>query len=220
MSEEPSRLTTLLNQLTLLSIEQQDRINETYRRHEHNVQQREEAFRDARRELEDNHKDEIAHDRRLLRDAKDRIYAEIQERRRNLLIQIRSTSTGTEEQEFVPKVSRTVQQRTSEAELDSSRDESADLADDIRELEDGRIEIIIETPVLPADATTKPKKLAIGSDVWVLNPLKLARVQKRTHLKARVIGTTPSGQYKLHVWNPILKVNEEHRRIRKNLALR
>ena len=212
MSEKPSRLSVLLNKLTQLSIEQQDRVNTVLRRHQHNVQQREEAFREARRELEDNYHAEVDHDRTVLREAKDRIFHDIQARRSALITEIQ-----TAEQEPSPAVPPEIN-----ASPEVSRDGTADLVDEIRELEDGRIEFVCHNPALPANASTVPTNIPIGTPVWIVNPLKLSGIIERTFLKAEVVGIGRGRKpfYKLKVWNPVHKKYEEHKRIRKNLAVR
>ena len=219
MSENSSRLTTLLNQLTSLSIEEQDRLGEVHRRHQHNVRLHEATFREHKAELEQQHQEEIEHDNTVLEASRARISSEFQERRRSLIVEIRTEEHRTD----VAAATVVASEETGDGE--SSRDASGFLdADDVIRHEDGKIEIVYSIPHLPFNAGTTPAVLPIGSPIWVLNPLKLAQIQKRSHLKGVVLSRGKSNGkrtvYTIQVYNPFTKEQEEHRRQRQNLAIR
>ena len=218
MSENPSRLTTLLNQLTALSIEEQERLAEVHRRHQHNVQLREATFREHRAELEQQHQAEVEHDNTVLTASRERIVSDFQTRRRALIVDVQT------EEDRTAAAAAVVPDNTSGDE-ESSRDASGFLdAEEVVRDENGRVEIIYNIPVLPANASSIPPVLAIGSAVWVLNPLKLARVQKRSHLKGIVLSRGKANGrrtvYTIQVYNPFTHDQEQHRRQRQNLAPR
>ena len=210
--EADTPLARLLNQLTELTIQEQEQYTTLEVRYEETSRQREAAFREAKEQLEKDHLEEIQHDVQALRTARNLVYLETQNARRSLIYQIQalpdpptpvvldsSISSGdvtNPSPRISPRVRRSSPPQVPQPNLRPNQ----------------------RIPGVPARPVNAPRELPVGTRVQVINKVTLAKCAPAKNLEGRIIrvGTL---YYTIQIWNPVTSSFEDHRRIRKYLRV-